>query len=152
MVKKGAILALLGVLGVVLLAGAGCGGGGDETSLTRGEYIDQANKICVHGKLEREQLLKGAEKLVKPGEKPSTATKERVMISIVADPYQKMVDELKELELPEKGQDEFKEALASMEKSSREVHKDPLKAITSIAQFEESNELARKSGLEHCAV
>ncbi|HEX6455328.1 MAG TPA: hypothetical protein VF009_02270 [Solirubrobacterales bacterium] len=146
-------MALLAILGAIVLAGTGCGGGGGETTdLTRGQYIDQANKICGHGKLEREQLITGAQKLAKPGEKVSTATKEKVMISVIANPYQKMVGELKELELPEKGQKEFEELLASMEKSSQEVHKDPLKAITSIAQFKNSNELARKYGLENCAI
>lgn len=151
--KKGALLALFGVLGALLLAVSGCGGGDEETtSVTREEFVNQANKVCKRGQLEREDLLKGAEKLATQGGELPDSAKEEVMITTFVDPYKKMIGELQELDLPEKGRQDFEKLLATMEKSEQEGRRDPLVLIQSISQYEDANELARKIGLDNCAV
>lgn len=148
--SKGTIAAVIAVLTALVLAFAGCGGGDDTTSLTKAQYIKQANAICKKGEEERSALLQSATENV--NREFNDAEKEKVVMTVFVPPYRQTIKKLEELPSPE-GEEEKAEAITkAMEGAAKRVEADPLKGLEDISQFEEANKLASDYGLTNCVV
>lgn len=152
--KKGVFLSLLGVLAVMSLAIVGCGDGDDETtaSLTRAEFVSQANAVCVRGTKERSAKFREAAKEAKPGQTFSDADREQVVRDVLIPPYRKVIEDLKKLGAPEGDEQEVEAIVEAMEEAADKVEADPGPAVQSTVQFTEANKLSAEYGLTDCVV
>jgi hypothetical protein len=149
-VSKGTIAAVIAVLTALVLALAGCGGGDDTTSLTKAQYVKQANAICKKGEEERSALLQSATENV--NREFNDAEKEKVVMTVFVPPYRQTIKKLEELPSPE-GEEEKVEAITkAMDVAAKKVEADPLKGLEDISQFEEANKLASDYGITNCVV
>jgi hypothetical protein len=160
--SKANLLLLAAVL-IALLSAAGCGSGSSDSSasgdsgstesasLTKAEFIKQADAICKKTEAERVSGIKAFYKKV--GANPEKALvgkqgEEMVFVAIVP-PLEKQAEELRALGVPnEKAVEaimvEFDEALAAFKKLSengKEEAEDPFSAV---------NQKSRKYGFKTC--
>lgn len=149
--RKGTIAAALTALAALSLIIVGCGGGDDSTaSLTKAQYIKQANAICKKGEEERAALLQSATENV--NREFTDAEKEKVVMTVFVPPYRKTIKELKALGLPEGDEEKAEAIVKAMEESAKKIEAEPLKGLEDISQFEEPNKLASDYGLTNCVV
>ena len=150
--KTGTIAAVIAALLALALALGGCGGGDDTTALTRAEYLKQADAICKEGLDERTVLFKKANVNIDPNKELSDSAKEKLVLAVILEPYEKSTDQLKELSAPDGEEEKVEALIKAREKSAEEVSEKPLVAVTSIEQFENSNKLSMQYGLKECDV
>jgi hypothetical protein len=149
-VKKGAFPALLAIL-VAMLVISGCGGGDETTALTKAEFTKQANAGCKEHDKEREQLFKEVSKSIDPSE-VTRKDQEGLISEVLLPPYEKDIENLESLGAPEGDEQQVEAIIAAMQKSVDNVEAKPLVALRSTSQFAESNELAKKYGLDDCVL
>jgi hypothetical protein len=101
------------VLGLLLLAVAGCGGGGGEKRLSRPELVAQGNAICVAASGEIDKL----------GDPASLADVARIGVKLadIRDAETQKLAALKPPEKDEDGQTRLIAALRARDKTLREV-------------------------------
>lgn len=160
--SKRPIALLFGVLAVALVAG--CGGGGDTSSsgsessdggssLTKAEFIKQADKICVQG---NESVGTEAEEFAEENdidiEKPTTAQQEEVVGDVVAPAIREQAEKIDELGAPSGEEDEVAEIVAAVESGADEAEASPNTIVEGKGDgpFKEANELADAYGLKVC--
>jgi hypothetical protein len=148
-------LAILMLLAISSAAIAGCGDGGDDTgtaSLTKAEYVKQANAICE--KVQREMEAKFAEFVKREnaghGAADPKAFKEEVA-NVAIPGLEKQIEELSALPAPAGEEEEVELILERQEESLEKVEEDPT-FRTSGGLYEELNKPASDYGLSECAV
>ena len=126
---------------------SGCGGS-SESSLTKAQFVTQANKICREGEDRRSKRVN--ELAEERANKNSTAaSRDDVVFDILAI-YEETTEQLSDLGQP-KGEEEKAEAIVeAMEKAAERVRADPQSALTSDLPFREANKLAESYGLTSC--
>lgn len=141
-------------MAVLLVAAAalalfGCGGGDEETSLTKHQFIKQANKTCLAAERERIPALeRTAQKLgIKPNELAPPAKQNKMMIASIAF-YESTTDQLSEM-APD-GDAKADAIVVAREEAAEKVRSDPATAISSGIQFEKPRELQTAYGLASC--
>ena len=161
--SKRLIAALFGVLAIAIVA-AGCGSGGDSTtgggdssesasSLTKAEFIKQADAICAKG---NEAVSAEAEEFAEENEidteKPTTAQQEEVVSDVVAPAIREQAEKIDELGAPSGEEDEVAEIVAAVESGADEAEASPDSIVEGKGggPFEEANELADAYGLKVC--
>lgn len=148
--KKGSLLALFGVLLAALVV-AGCGGSDEDSSLTKAEFVKQANAICQEGRSEREELFKTFSKEVK-SENVTKEEQESLVTVVFKPPYENTIDGLNGLTPPEGDEKQVEEIIAAMEEGLEKAEANPLVTLRTNIQFAEANNLAAKYGLKECYV
>ena len=148
--KKGAFPALLAIL-IAMLAIAGCGGGDDTSSLTKAEFTKQANAGCKEHTKEREKLFKEVSATIDPSE-VTRKDQEMLISDVLLPPYEKDIENIQSLGAPEGDEQQVEDIVKAMEKSVENVEAKPLVALRDTSQFAEANELAKKYGLDDCAL
>lgn len=161
--SKRLIALLLGVLAIALVAG--CGSGGDDTSgtssesgesassLTKAEFIKQADAICEEGNksvgVEAEEFAEENEIDI---EKPTTAQQEEVVSDVVAPAIREQAEKIDELGAPGGEEDEVAEIVAAVESGADEAEATPDVIVEGkgAGPFEEANKLATAYGLKVC--
>jgi predicted lipid-binding transport protein (Tim44 family) len=157
--SKRLIALLFGVLAVALVAG--CGGGdsssGDSTesasSLTKAEFIKQADKICAES---NESINAEAEEFAKENEidteKATTAEQEEVVSDVVAPAIREQAEEIDELGAPSGAEDEVAEIVAAVESGADEAEATPDVLVEGKGggPFKEASKLADSFGLKVC--
>jgi hypothetical protein len=134
----------MAIVGIALI---GCGGGGDDESLTKAEYVKEANAICRKALNQKEKVI--AEATEKLPDKVSASTKEKVVLEAFA-PYEKATEELAELGKPE-GQEEKAEALVeAMEDGAEKVKASPTTLLVSDLPVRKANKMAEDFGVDRC--
>lgn len=128
----------------------GCGGGDEETSLTRHQFIKQANKTCRAIEEERLPALeRAAQKLgIKPNELAPPAKQNQMMLAAIAF-YESTTEQLSEM-APD-GDAKAEAIIEAREETAEKVRSDPGTAIRSGIQFQKSRELQTAYGLASCA-
>jgi hypothetical protein len=147
-VKKGIFLSLLGLLAAASLI-AGCGDGDETTSLTKAEFITQANAACKKSDQERNALfLKVGNEL--DANNVTKKDQERLIFEVLIPPYQKAINEIEALGAPAGDEKKVEEILKAMEGAIEKIESKPLLALTTNAQFAEANKLSQDYGLKDC--
>lgn len=140
-------LSLLVTAAAVLLAA--CGGGG--SSITKAEFVKQADAICLKAK---KKQAAGLEKAVKgePGAELTPAEIENVIMTAVIPPYRQAANELSELPTPSGGADEVDAMVASLEEALEKGEKQPA-SVNSVSNspFKTFDKQASEYGLEACS-
>jgi len=144
---------LAGAAGVAVIA-AGCGGGGDSStaSITKAQFVKQADAACKKGE-ERIQAdfqayIKGHKNLSKPTEEDFA----EVVETVVAPNVEQEVSEIRALGIPSGDEDKVEAILDSVEEGREEAEADPKNAVqTTPASLEKAKKLAKEYGLKVCA-
>lgn len=138
---------------IVAAIAAGCGGDDEATaSLSRQQFVKEANAVCKAGERERTEIIEGATKLFKPGEVLSKERKEEFVQTGAVDPYRKMTEQLTELGTPEGEEEQVEAVIEEMERAADKAEENPIKALTSIAPFAAANKAVTDYGIDSCAV
>lgn len=141
------VIALAAALAVLV---AGCGGGDDETSsLTRQQFVKQANAICQEQTQKRNKVIQDAIADTDQNKLLPKSEREDIIVEALP-PYAETPEKLEALGAPEGDEEKVEEILEAMEKAAADAKADPSKALTSTEQFEEANKLSGDYGLTSC--
>jgi len=141
----------IGVVASALLAG-GCGGGGDETVLTKAEFVAQANAICQRAVDAKGKAIEVAFAQQRKSGKPiDAATEERLLTDVALPPIDQMVEELSSLPLP--SDDERASAVVDdLRKAVDEAQADPHAVVSGETNlFPRALAEAKAYGLRWCS-
>ncbi len=157
--SKGLIAAIAGAL-IVALAVAGCGdsdsdngggGGGETVTLTKVEFIKQADAICEKG---NEAIEDGADKFAKDNdvdiEKPTDEQKEEVIVEVVAPELRQQGEEIGELGAPEGDEEKVEAIVTSLEGAADELESEPANLYEGKNPLDEASKLAGEYGFKVC--
>jgi hypothetical protein len=147
-VKKGSVFLFSGVLVLAALVFAGCGGGDETTSLSKAEFVKQANAICKEAEQERLNLFKQVTASVSPD--ASKKVRDKALHEIIVAPYEGAAEEIESLGAPSGDEATIEALVEAMEASLRKVEKNPRLIASSTVQFAESNKMANDYGLTNC--
>jgi len=135
---------------VVGLMITGCGGGSDSTaSLTKAQFVKQADAICR--KVDKSQTA-GLDKLTKEFSDPTKITKavQKTWILEQGLPsVQQEAEEIAALGAPSGDEEQVAAIVKGIEEAVKKAEKDPLKSLES--SFTGANNLAAKYGLKDCS-
>jgi hypothetical protein len=149
--------ALVGLLALLaLVIGAGCGGGDDEeSSLTKAEFVKQADAICARqddakNKALEEAFREQGDKNLK-GQKAQEA-QEEIIADAALPPIDQMVEELADLGAPS-GEEEKAEAMVeAFEEEVGNIEGDLKGTVEGkVGLFDKANKLAQELGLKSCS-
>lgn len=132
---------------------AGCGNGGDESTstLTKTQFIKQANAICAKANYDQLVAFKKATEKT-PINPNSKAGQEKIVVVFGLPPISKAVEELAELGAPSGDEDRVGAIVSGIEDAVKEGEEDPSIVLDSAASpFIPANKLAAAYGLESCA-
>ena len=148
-----AIALLVGILMTTMLVAAGCGGD-DEDSLTKAEFVKQANAICTAGDEEINQRLESFLKENEPsGQRLTDAQLTEGAEEVLLPSLRKQVDKIAALGTPSEDGEEAEEIVQGAEEALEEVEDEPALAAPQTGDrnpFAEVNEKAREYGLDVC--
>jgi hypothetical protein len=155
MIKKFAVV-VAGLFAVTALI-AGCGSGDDESStstssLTKAEFIKQADSICTQG---NKDINTGFEEFSKENDldetkEPPKPVQEEAIETILIPAINRQIEEVRALGTPEGDDGQLEEVLTSEEEAIAEGEDDPLKLFETTAKQREANKMARDYGLTVC--
>jgi hypothetical protein len=140
------ILLALAVVSFALVA-AGCGGGDSTaTSLTKTEFVKQAEAICLRA--EHQQLVRATEYVKQhPG-----ADEEAMVLPAGIPPLEEEIRQIKALGEPEQGADTVQAFVAEFEKAIADAKEDPADVVVAETDpFKKADKLAASYGLEVCS-
>jgi hypothetical protein len=137
---------------VLAIAAAGCGGDDDETTaaqtLTKDEFIAQADEICAAGD---DEIEAAAQDL---GASPSQEEATQLVTDVALPSVQEQRDSIAALGAPEGDEDEVQAILASLDEAIAAVEADPASVLSSSSDpdnpFAEVDQLAQDYGLTDC--
>jgi hypothetical protein len=144
---------LVGVVALGAVIG-GCGGGGDSSStLTKAEFVKQANAICATRKQEWESGLASYNEEVK--EKKATsdpkAQEEIAVVQIeetMLPAVKTQLTAMEDLAAPEGEEAAVTKMLGGLSKEIKQVEKEGIYGLSKTHQFEDFEEEAKKLGLD----
>jgi hypothetical protein len=142
-------MALVGLLSIAFIA-AGCG---DDTSVTKAEFIEQADAVC---KKTEKQKQTGIEDFLSKADagptNPLTAKQSTELErDAVLPALQRQVEELNALDVPDGGAESKTSAiLEEFEKAVEEVEKDPAILASKTDPFTKAAKLAGEYGFKTC--
>lgn len=148
------LIAVLAALVAILVIVAGCGGGSDSTSssITKAQFIKQADAICEKGNKENEAEFEEFAKEHNLSEKkePSKAQQEEAISEIVAPSVQKQIEEIDALGAPEGDEAKIEAMVGAVEEGVEEIEADPTSLIEGKNPLGKGSKLAKEYGLKTC--
>jgi hypothetical protein len=148
-VRKGVLGSIVSaVLVAGLLVASGCGSGGGET-VTKAEFVKEANAICNKWGDKREKLI--GEQVKELGQSPSKSALEKVVLAAIPN-YETAAEELAELETPEGDEEKVAAIVSAMDEGAGRTKADPGAAVISSTGFEKANKLVAAYGLDQCEI
>ena len=124
---------------------AGCGG--DDDTLTKSQFIKQADAICKQG---NKRIEAQAEDTLPANEPPSKAQLTTFATETLIPDIQRQVDEVRELNEPSEDEDQVNAFLDSAQSELDKGEEDPL-YITSDKSFAKTNRLGKQYGFKVCS-
>ncbi len=150
--SRRALAPVVGVLFAALVGMGGCGSGGNE-SLTKSEYVAQANAICKQA-IQAEAA--GVEKAISSdaleGLKPNSKAYGEQLIRVAGlPPLKRMTGELAALSAPEGEEKKFETMNETFDTALKQVEADPGSALPdSPDPFNEAAGTAARYGIDQC--
>jgi len=148
-VKRGILATGMAILALALATGCG---DDSEASITKAEFVDQANAVCkevlkAKNVLVKEELaqIKKEGKSLELDEKDALA-----VIAVALPPLTELPDKLRQLEVPEGEEEPVEAIIDSYATGVREMEEDPGNAFGADYPFKEGDELAERYGLNVC--
>lgn len=143
-------IALVGFTVLALLIG-GCGGGGDETTISESDFISQGNTICAEAAKEQAAVYS---KLIKESEEagqPASAdpSPEVTLVNAMSSSIGAMVDELRELGAPAGKEAPFEKMLDEYEAIAKKAADQP-EGFLQTKGFYAPDKRAKALGLVKC--
>jgi len=136
----------------MLLALAGCGGGDEDSSLSKEEYTTQLELVCNKGSQERETLVTTISKeYYEQREQRANAKYQEENLLKLMDTYQGTTEKIADIGLPE-GEEEKAEAfIQAREEAAGKVEASPLGTRDNLEIiFEPANEKSQALGVGNC--
>jgi hypothetical protein len=142
---------LFGVLAIGVIA-AGCGSSSDSTSsLTKAEFIKQADAICTAGnKSDEAEFEAYAKENGLENKEPSDAQKEELVTDVVLPSISKQGEEISALGAPSGEEDQVNAIVDGIEGAVEEAEGDPSVVLSGPGPFKEVDKLAKDYGLTVC--
>lgn len=141
------LTALAAALAVLV---AGCGGGDDETSsVTRQQFVKQANAICQEQSQKRNKIIGDAIAGMDQNKLLPKTEREDIILEALP-PYAETPEKLEALGAPEGDEEKVEAIIQAMEEAAKDAEADPSKALTSTEQFAKANKLNGEYGLSNC--
>jgi hypothetical protein len=132
---------------------AGCGSGGDSNtaSITKAQFVKQADAACKKGEeqiqADFKAYIEGHKNLTNPTEDDFA----EVVDTVLAPNVEQEVGEIRALGMPSGDEAKIEAILDSVEEGREEAEADPKNAIqTTPASLEKANKLAKEYGLKVC--
>ena len=149
------LIAVLAAAAAILMIGAGCGGGSDSSSdsssLSKAQFIKQADAICEKGNKESN---KEVEEFVEDNNvntnKPTKKQQEEVITEVVAPNVQGQVEEISELSAPSGDEKKIEAMVGAVEEGVEELEADPTTLIEGKNPLGKGSKLAKEYGLKTC--
>jgi len=137
--------ALLAAVAIAVTVAAGCSDGESTNSLSKAQFVTQANQICTKRTHEREQGFRKST----PSDETVLKQKEveKVVLEKSLPPYEAMVAEVSKLPPPSGEEKEVEKVVALMEGAASSAKEDLAKATPDIV---EANEAVEAYGLRNC--
>ncbi|MGK2956594.1 MAG: hypothetical protein ACSLFI_13120 [Solirubrobacterales bacterium] len=130
---------------------AGCGGSDDDSSddsITKTEFVAQANAICA----ESNTAIESAESEAFSGnQQPTDADIEAFVNDTVIPQVDEQLTSIEELGAPEGEEDQVNEILDAANQALDEAKTDPASLAGNADPFADANKLAAAYGLNECA-
>jgi hypothetical protein len=151
-----ALLTAVAVLVALAAVVAGCGGSDDSdtsASLTKAQFVKQADAICVNSNKEIESEFESyaKEKGWDENKEPSKDQQEEAIVDVVAPNIQGQVDEIKDLGAPEGDEETIETMLAAVEEGVEELEENPGQLTEEGKNpLAKGSKLARDYGLAEC--
>jgi hypothetical protein len=135
----------------VLAIGAGCGGG-DDDSLSKAEFVKQADAICTQKEAEKNKALEaGFQQAGKEGKK-GKKVEEELVTDTALPPISEMTEELGDLGAPSGEEDKAEAMVEAFEEEVEKIEGDPGSVLTGAGgEFAKANKLAKEMGLKVCS-
>ncbi len=146
MVKRGIVGLVVGTL-VALLALAGCGGS-ESSSLTKSEFVKQANIACQESLAAKEERIQAAIARL-GGRKVTRADQEKLILKVLV-PYEEATEKIKELDAPKGEEEKIQAIVEAREEAVARTKADPGTALVSSTAFTQATKLAASYGLDRC--
>jgi len=123
----------------------------DSASLTKQQYIAQANQICEQGLTEKDQAVSPALKELASNSEgaPTAQATAKLVEEAVLPSYRKMIDQLGQLNAPTGSEAKVKAIVGDFESSLEKAEADPAKAAQG-GLFMAGVQAARAYGLQAC--
>ena len=149
-------IALL-ILTIAALAGAASGCGSDssttEATLTKQQFLKQANQICAKALPEQTAALEAANRKALKVEREDKDVSPQEGAEIISGPVLsvigRMIEEVQELGLPQGDEETAEEVLAEYEKGLETAEDDPTQFFSGEA-FRAADEAGTNYGLKEC--
>lgn len=138
------VVAVLALFSVVSLIGVGCGGG--SGSLSKAEFIEQADAACE--KADKAQLA-AIPQVPISGSRDSQANEEKVVLMAALPPVQKEAEEIAELGAPAGDEQEIAAIVKGIEDGVAKAEEDPINGLESA--FSAVDKRAAKYGFKACS-
>ncbi len=154
--SKGLIAAFVGVVAMAaVVAGCGSSSSSDETaSLTKTQFVAQADAICKKGNAEIESEVEAFQEENGLGEndEPSKAQQAELSETILAPNVKNQAEEIRALEAPSGDEGEITAMLDALDEGVEEVEANPQAPFESnqASPFGPANKMAKEYGLKVC--
>lgn len=149
------LIAVLAAAAAILMIVAGCGGGSDSSSdsasLSKAQFIKQADAICAKGDKESSKEVEAfVEENNVDTSKPTKKQQEEVITDVVAPNVQGQVEEISDLGAPEGDEKQIEAMVDAVEEGVEEIEADPTKLIEGKNPLGKGSKLAKEYGLKTC--
>jgi basic membrane lipoprotein Med (substrate-binding protein (PBP1-ABC) superfamily) len=150
------LIAVLAAAAAILLIVAGCGGGSDSSSesssITKAQFIKQADAICAKGNKENEAEFEkfAKEKGLSEKKEPTKAQQEEAISEIVGPGVQKQIEEIDALGAPEGDEGKIEAMIDAVEEGVEEIEENPAALVEGKNPLAKGSKLAKEYGLKTC--
>jgi hypothetical protein len=127
---------------------SGCGGSDQAASLTKSQFVREANSICRNAEHQRLTALSNSN-TEDAGNEPDQA---ELMTDIALPPVQEMTEELAELGIPTGDETEVQAIISAFEQGIATVNEDPTNVSAGMRAFSDATKLAEAYGLTDCGI
>jgi hypothetical protein len=149
------LIAVLAALAAIMVIVAGCGGGDDSSStsasISKAQFIKQADAICEKGDKEANKEVEAfVEENNVDTNKPTTKQQEEVITEVVAPNVQGQAEQISELGAPSGDEKKIEAMVDAVEEGVEEIESDPKTLIEGKNPLGKGSKLAKEYGLKSC--